>query len=163
MVIRTFPIRVAGEQAGPLKHEITWEELRREAGFPTDLTEVTTVTRKQRRVARFDPDIVLQACMVNRPTALAVHGLDYLGFENQGKHRFRDLNKKAQQFLQDLRDLTSVPIKFAFTGRSNADVISDAEAELHPVVRTEAAARASDERFVGLPDAKPTLAEARRA
>jgi adenylosuccinate synthase len=121
---------VAGEQAGPLKHEITWEELRREAGFPNDLTEVTTVTRKKRRVARFDPDLVLQASMVNRPTAIAVHGLDYLGFENQGKHRFHDLNHKGQQFLRDLRDLTGVPIKFAFTGRTNADVILDGEANL---------------------------------
>lgn len=140
MVVRTFPIRVAGEQAGPLKHEITWDELREEAGFPTDITEVTTVTRKKRRVARFDPDVVLDACMVNRPTALVVHGLDYFGFENQGKKYFRDLNKKAQKFLQDLRDLTAVPIKFAFTGRSNADVILDAEKELRCMARTQAAA-----------------------
>jgi adenylosuccinate synthase len=130
LVVRTFPIRVAGEQAGPLKDEITWEQLRLEAGFPHDLTEVTTVTRKRRRVARFDPEIVKDACQVNRPSAIAVHGLDYFGFENQGKRHFGELNEKAQEFLENLRKLTGVPIKYGFTGRSNTDVIVDVESEI---------------------------------
>jgi len=33
LVLRTFPIRVAGEQAGPLRHEITWEVLQTESGY----------------------------------------------------------------------------------------------------------------------------------
>jgi len=130
LVVRTFPIRVAGEQAGPLKNEITWEKLQEEAGFPHGLTEVTTVTRKRRRVARFDPDVVKDACQVNRPTAIAVHGLDYLGFENQGKRHFGELNKQAQEFLENLRELTGVPIKYCFTGRSNSDVIADVDSEI---------------------------------
>jgi len=34
LVFRTFPIRVAGEQAGPLNDEITWEILQTESGYP---------------------------------------------------------------------------------------------------------------------------------
>ena len=33
-VFRTFPIRVAGDQAGPLENEIDWEILQRESGYP---------------------------------------------------------------------------------------------------------------------------------
>jgi adenylosuccinate synthase len=130
MVVRTFPIRVAGEQAGPLRGEITWENLQRESGYPHDLTELTTVTRKRRRVARFDLDLVLDACQVNRPTSLVVHGLDYLGYENLSVTRFSDLNIKAKQFLKDLRQSTGVAIKYAFTGRHNASVVADVECGL---------------------------------
>jgi len=140
LVVRTFPIRVAGQQAGPLKNEISWEELRRESGHPNDLTEVTTVTRKTRRVARFDPDLVLEACKINRPTALVVHGLDYLGYENHRVQTFQKLNTKAKQFLRELRDLTDVPIKYAFTGRTNGDIVTDVELGLDQGTWSRAAA-----------------------
>src|SRR6266705_1041312 len=53
VVFRTFPVRVAGEQAGPLKDEITWEQLQKESGYPYGISEWTSVTRKMRRVGRF--------------------------------------------------------------------------------------------------------------
>jgi adenylosuccinate synthase len=130
LVIRTFPIRVAGEQAGPLAEEITWDQLREEAGAPHDLAELTTVTRKVRRVARFDLDLVKDACKVNRPTGLVVHGLDYLGWENHGVSQFDRLNVKARCFLSDLRAAVQVPIIYAFTGRDNAAVVRDVEPSL---------------------------------
>jgi adenylosuccinate synthase len=135
MVVRTFPIRVAGDQAGPLKNEITWEQLQEESGYPHDLVEFTTVTRKRRRVARFDMDLVLDACQVNRPTSLVVHGLDYLGYENHGLTQFDDLNQKAKEFLRNLREITGVKIKYAFTGRDNSAVISDTEESIHSGTR----------------------------
>ena len=130
MVVRTFPIRVAGEQAGALRNEISWEDIRRESGCPHDLTEKTTVTQKQRRVARFDLELVMDACQVNRPTSLVVHGLDYLGYENIGVTQFSCLNIKAKHFLRCLREFTNVPIKYAFTGRDNASVVADVESHM---------------------------------
>src|SRR5262249_55478845 len=44
VVFRTFPIRVAGPQAGPLKDEITWEQLRSESQCPYAIEERTSVT-----------------------------------------------------------------------------------------------------------------------
>lgn len=130
MAVRTFPIRVSGQQAGPLKDEITWDTVREESGYPFPLSEVTTVTQKQRRVGRFDPDLVLDACHVNRPTALAVHGMDYLGYENHGATSFLQLNERGKTFLQELKALTGVRIKYAFTGRDNTCVIRDVEEHL---------------------------------
>ncbi len=123
MVIRTFPIRVAGKNAGPLKNEITWETLRLESGYPHDITEMTTVTKRPRRVARFDIEIVLDACRVNRPTALVVHGLDYLDYRNHGASRYSDLTPSAKEFLDMIEETTGVPIKYAFTGKPNSAVV----------------------------------------
>ena len=123
MVVRTFPIRVSGKQAGPMKDEITWEELQKESAYTHEIEELSTVTRKVRRVARFNMDDVLDACRVNRPTSLVVHGLDYLGYENLNVSRYDDLNIKAQDFLYNLQSVTGVPIKYAFTGKDNAAVI----------------------------------------
>jgi adenylosuccinate synthase len=124
MVVRTFPIRVAGEQAGDLSNEITWEQLRTESGYPNDLREFTTVTRKLRRVARFDLPLVLDACAVNRPTGLAVHGLDYLDYTNYGVKTFSSLSANAKGFLEMLSRETGVPVAYAFTGRENSAVIT---------------------------------------
>ncbi|MCI0560664.1 MAG: adenylosuccinate synthetase, partial [Nitrososphaera sp.] len=47
LVIRTFPIRVAGS-SGPLPHEINWETVSSESGYPTRLIEYTSVTNRIR-------------------------------------------------------------------------------------------------------------------
>ncbi|MBW2046498.1 MAG: adenylosuccinate synthetase [Deltaproteobacteria bacterium] len=123
MVIRTFPIRVAGKQSGPMKNEITWDLLRQESGYPYDITELTTVTKKVRRVARFDMELVLDSCRVNRPTDLVIHGLDYIDYRNLGVDRYSELTTNAKEFLAMVQNATGVPIRYAFTGKDNSAVI----------------------------------------
>jgi adenylosuccinate synthase len=123
MVVRTFPIRVAGVQAGTLQHEITWDELRRESGYPHDVCEFTTVTRKLRRIGRFDLSVILDACQVNRPTKLVVHGLDYIDYANLAVTEYESLTDGAKAFLEVLYRATGVPIAYAFTGRENSSVV----------------------------------------
>jgi adenylosuccinate synthase len=77
MVLRAFPIRVAGN-SGPLPEEIDWETVVSESGSPTPLREYTSVTGKLRRVARFQSDIVRKAIMVNAPTRIVLNHLDYI-------------------------------------------------------------------------------------
>ena len=119
MVVRTYPIRVSGKEAGPMKNETSWETVRKESGYPYYISELSTVTKKIRRVARFDMDGVLDACRVNRPTALVVHGLDYLGFCNLNVTRFENLNERAKEFIANLESATGVPVIYAFTGKEN--------------------------------------------
>src|SRR6266478_2637818 len=123
MVIRTFPIRVAGAQSGTLLDEISWDEVRRESGYPYEISEYTTVTQKIRRVGRFDLSLVLDACQINRPTKLAVHGLDYLDYNNLGVSNYASLSQSAKEFLQMITDSTGVPVAYAFTGKENSAVI----------------------------------------
>ena len=78
MVIRSFPIRVAGD-SGPLVDETTWEDIADKVGRSDDLREYTTVTKRLRRVAHFDPVLVRRALAVNHPTRLVLNHLDYVG------------------------------------------------------------------------------------
>ena len=113
LVLRTFPIRVAGAQAGPLKDEITWEVLQRESGYPYPIQEMTTVTKKLRRVGRFDWELARQAMRVNRPSRVVVNGLDYLSYENRGIQDLRSLNTAALSFLSRFEREVGFPIWMA--------------------------------------------------
>ena len=75
MVVRTFPIRVAGN-SGPIANETTWEEVSKLAGRP--VTEKTTVTHKTRRVAFWDDTVFETACLLNAPTEIALTFADYV-------------------------------------------------------------------------------------
>ncbi|MFZ0889249.1 MAG: adenylosuccinate synthetase [Candidatus Binataceae bacterium] len=77
LVIRAFPIRVAGK-SGPLPKEVDWRTVALESGLREDFVEYTSVTRTVRRVGRFDPEVVRQAILVNRPTAVVLNHLDYV-------------------------------------------------------------------------------------
>ena len=123
MVFRTFPIRVAGPQAGPLEQEITWEQLQAESNSPKPLHEYTSVTRKLRRLGRFDWDSARRAIILNRPTRLAVNFTDYLGFENRFVSRWDELNAKAREFIVEV-ELLHVPVSYIGTGPRLSENIS---------------------------------------
>jgi adenylosuccinate synthase len=76
LIIRAFPIRVPGD-SGFLPYEIDWGTIAREGGWDTQLLERTSVTDQIRRVARFDPEIVLNAIDTNRPTMVVLNHADY--------------------------------------------------------------------------------------
>jgi adenylosuccinate synthase len=116
VVFRTFPIRVAGEQAGPLGNEITWEQLRDESGYPHDITEWTSVTRKVRRVGRFDWQLARGAVVANRPSRLAINGLDYLSYKNRGVRAVDSLTPEAAAFAQQLAGVCSCGVSYLGTG-----------------------------------------------
>jgi adenylosuccinate synthase len=122
MVVRTFPIRVGGP-SGPFANEISWEEVANIGSAPEVKTEFTSVTKKLRRVAHFDMQAVQTACSYNRPTSLAVMGLDRMDHTNSGVLEQTDLSPMAKQFLVDLEKATGVPVEFAGTGFGTFDVI----------------------------------------
>lgn len=122
LVVRTFPIRVAGN-SGPLPGEISWKEVARRSGCPYPLVEVTTVTKKARRVGEFDWNQVETAVRINRPTALALHGLDYLHFGDRGVRSLRELSPASRDFIDEMEERFGVPVQFGFTGPSMEHII----------------------------------------
>ena len=129
MCLRTYPIRVAGD-SGPLRGEITWEEVQRRSGYPHPLAEYTTVTRRLRRVARFGWNVVEAARFANDPTCIALHGTDYLDYANRGKTSYDDLTPEAKRFIQRLQKRTGVPVSIIGTGPTQGETIdrrADAE------------------------------------
>lgn len=73
MVIRTYPIRVAGQSGGCYsdQRETSWDEL----GVDP---EITTVTKRVRRVFTFSMEQVRCAAIANHPDCIAISHMDYL-------------------------------------------------------------------------------------
>lgn len=103
LTIRAFPIRVAGT-SGPLKNEITWKQLTEEAGFDEILQEKASVTKKVRRVAKYDPRIVKRAILINRPTCIVLNHLDYI--PNNNSH------EAIKKFVTEIEKSIDNDIKF---------------------------------------------------
>jgi adenylosuccinate synthase len=122
MVIRTYPIRVGGP-SGPFDKETTWDDVAFRSGAPEVFPEYTSVTKRLRRVALFDLEGVKLACEYNRPTSLAVMGLDRIDFRNQGATNYGLLTEQAKHFMGELETSTRVPISIAGTGFGTFDAI----------------------------------------
>jgi adenylosuccinate synthase len=125
MAIRTFPIRVEGK-SGPLKDEITWEDLQQKSGYPHPISEYSTVTSRLRRIAEFDIELVHRAVTVNRPTELALHGVDYLDFENKGILNYDFLTQNAKDFVMLLENELAAPVTFIGTGPEQSEIVDRA-------------------------------------
>ncbi|MDR3555643.1 MAG: adenylosuccinate synthetase [Syntrophobacteraceae bacterium] len=110
LTIRAFPIRVGGN-SGHLLHEIDWEKVTSEGGHSKPLLEITSVSKKVRRIARFTPDIVRKAIDANRPTRIVLNHLDYLTSEYQ--HRGAN---KIVDFVKNLEDALDYNIHFLGAG-----------------------------------------------
>ena len=122
LVIRTFPIRVGGP-SGPLPNEISWERVRELSGALEVIPEYTSVTKQLRRVAGFDADLVAQAVRYNRPTSLAVMGLDRIDHKNHRATRFLDLTERGWRFILGLEKSTGVHVTWVGTGFATSEMI----------------------------------------
>lgn len=118
MVLRAFPIRVAGN-SGPLPYETSWEALTKESGAEENLCEYTTVTRKIRRVAKFDPSLVIDAITANRPDVIVLNHVDYFDMRQSGKPEL------SQQQLSAISDISrSIGRRFDYVGNGPDTVIA---------------------------------------
>lgn len=93
MVCRTFPIRVGGN-SGPCyddQQELTWEDL----GL---VPELTTVTKKQRRIFTWSREQFRAAVLANRPDVVVLNFLNYL--EPGGV----DIDQFISEVLQDYQE-----------------------------------------------------------
>jgi adenylosuccinate synthase len=124
VVFRTFPIRVAGQQAGPMSAEISWRDVERESKYPDPVAEYTTVTKRLRRVSHFDWDLARRCVVSNRPTKVAITGLDYLSFSNRGVTQWSELDKQARDFVDRLEAETRAPIGYCGTGPALHEMFS---------------------------------------
>lgn len=122
VVFRTFPIRVPG-QSGYMMEEISWEDVQRESGYPHEVKEYATVTKQLRRVARFDWELAQNAVAINRPTQIAVHGLDYIDYKCFGSTSINNLSFKCRQFVSDVEKILKTPATLIFTGPDNMHLI----------------------------------------
>jgi adenylosuccinate synthase len=117
MVIRAFPIRVAGN-SGPLKNETTWEDISARSGSEVLFNEFTSVSKKLRRVANFDEEIVKRAIQYNKPTKIVLNHVDYIDIHSQCS---RTLNAKVKSFLSEVE--IKIKMSIDYIGNSREDIL----------------------------------------
>lgn len=122
LVVRYTPIRVGNpsedESSGPLKHEIDFEIVAREAGLdPAELkgNEVTSTTKRKRRVGRFDWEQFRQACALNAPTDIVLTFADYIDGKNRDARRFEQLSEKTIRFIEELERIAHASVSLIST------------------------------------------------
>ena len=120
MAIRTYPIRVGnvdGHSSGdwyPDQEETDWDKL----GVKEELT---TVTKRVRRVATFSTHQFYDACHANHPNWVFVSHMDYLPTYNQ---------KEFVDNLRMVRDSMNMLFQFLFGfGPKVSDVVEDSDAD----------------------------------
>jgi adenylosuccinate synthase len=112
LVLRAFPIRVAGN-SGPFgAEEIDWTAVAEEGGHSTELTEFTSVTKRPRRVARFDPVLVRRAIAVNRPSTIVLNHVDHV----DAAARDGVLTSRARQFVAHVSEQIDQEVDFVGLG-----------------------------------------------
>lgn len=113
MVVRTHPIRVAGN-SGPLRGELSWDDITAVMGRPT--VERTTVTQKVRRIGSWDEQLVQEAVYRNDPTSIAIMFLDYLSPVDEGKTKFSELSARSSGFIRYVESAYDTPVSIVGTG-----------------------------------------------
>ena len=119
-VFRTYPIRVWGN-SGPLKNELTWEQLSNRIGMKVE--EKTTVTHKIRRVGEWDLDLAAMCRLLNRPEKLAVTFIDYIDPEHAGTENYDELSQNAKDFIKAVEHFMEAPATLIGTGGPTFNVI----------------------------------------
>jgi adenylosuccinate synthase len=88
LVLRTFPIRVEGN-SGCLENEISWNELEQ-------IPELSSVTKKIRRIAKLDSEIIKKSIIANQPNMIILNHVDYIKEEDR-KTFIKTLEKDINQ------------------------------------------------------------------
>jgi adenylosuccinate synthase len=135
LVIRPYPIRVGNViennqmvgysgDAYPGQNELEWEEVARRAGAPPEVMagELTTVTKRLRRVFEFSDTQLKQAVVSNGATKIALNFANYIDWSCFGLRDWDQLSAKVIDFVQKVEDIAQVPVTVVGTGPQNDHV-----------------------------------------
>jgi adenylosuccinate synthase len=115
--IRPYPIRVAGDSGPTGSQEITWSEVERRAGVPEgSFKEITTVTKRVRRVFEFSHEWFKKTAMINRFTGIGLMFADYICVEDRGVNEWDKLSKETKDWVAAFEEEYNIPIVWISTG-----------------------------------------------
>lgn len=129
MVCRTYPIRVKSPEnktSGAMAIEIDWNEVSRRSGLDIDdirTTELTSTTRKQRRVSEFDWALLRRAASLNGPTDIALTFVDYISKENRNARRFEQLTDDTLRLIEEVERVSGAPVSLVATRFHSRSII----------------------------------------
>lgn len=119
MVCRTYPIRVASPQdktSGPMSSETDFTTISDKSGVPLEeikATEITTTTRRVRRIAEWDWSLFQKSCFQNGVTDIALTFCDYLDWNNRRAKSFDDLTDETKKFIEQVEESSNIPVSLA--------------------------------------------------
>lgn len=140
MIMRPYPIRISnttnlknddgttlitssGDYDG--SEEITWDIVKDRCGAPADVQfgEMTTVTKKMRRVFEPNWDRLEYVTKLNRPTEIALNFAQYIDYNMLGKTDVSDITPKLWEFINIVEKVTGVPVTMIGTGAKDGEII----------------------------------------
>lgn len=140
MIMRPYPIRISnttnlknadgstlvtssGDYAG--SEEITWDIVKERCGAPADVKfgEMTTVTKKMRRVFEPNWERLKYVTKLNRPTEIALNFAQYIDYNMFGKTSVDDITPKVWEFIHKVEEMTGVPVTMIGTGAKDGEII----------------------------------------
>jgi adenylosuccinate synthase len=95
--------------------EISWEEVAKIGGYEKPQIEMTSVTKKVRRVGNWDWDLVERAARYNRPTTIALMGADRVSSTMRGVTSPSLLTPEFKKFISELEDRTGSFVRWIGT------------------------------------------------
>jgi Adenylosuccinate synthase len=118
MVTRCYPIRVGGTSGPFLSNEINMEIIAERSGKDAEelkKKEITTTTKKNRRIAEFSWSLFRKACELNSPTDIALTFTDYLSIKNEKARRYENLTEGTRQFIDEIERCSGVNVSLIGT------------------------------------------------
>jgi adenylosuccinate synthase len=112
--------------SGRLKQEITFAEVASRAGLDpanVESAEITSTTKRRRRVGEFEWDQFRKACALNAPTDLAVTFADYISAKNRDARRYEQLTSETIQWIEELERVAHAPASLISTRFSERAII----------------------------------------
>jgi adenylosuccinate synthase len=119
----------------PDQHEISWDDIKVQSGCPADhnITELTTVTGRVRRVFTFSWEALAQAVRINGATKIAVNFANYIDWDIYGKKNnplaptltnpLEMIPPKVKAFLKKVAQKTDIIPTLIGTGPEHTEMI----------------------------------------
>lgn len=135
LVIRPAPIRVGNviEDGQTVGHsggcyddheETSWKDIAEACNAPPEVMkgELTTVTKRLRRVFTFSKKQFIEAVKVNGANKIALNFANYIDWQCYGTNDYGALPTKVVDFIHMIEDLAGVPVTIVGTGPQNDHV-----------------------------------------
>lgn len=106
-------LEYAGKRVSEWRSEA--EDLRKKIK-EVEIVEVTTATKRKRRVFLFGEDDFKKAIDINRPNCLTLTFVDYLNIEDFGKASWDSLSQRTRDWITTLESKMGVFFKYLSTG-----------------------------------------------
>lgn len=121
-VLRTFPIRVAGN-SGALYGEMTWDEMQEYTKGYVTAPEITTVTKKPRRIGRFDFVQARRMLRATAPTEVALMFLDYHFPGDAGKTDWASTSQEAKEWVNSFENYLRINVSYIGLGAGAEELV----------------------------------------